>query len=89
MSTIPTKKDFIHAIEQLKIESRLAGDHYVDVQSADLHKKLGHYPGPNHRMATCCDAMYDVMDASKGDEIIESPRKGKGANLKIRYIHSQ
>jgi hypothetical protein len=48
-----------------------------------INKNVGGYPSRNHRMATCCTAMYSLMGSR--DEIITSPPKGKGASLKIRY----
>jgi hypothetical protein len=83
--TIPTKNDFSHAIQEIKIHSRTKGFEYIEILSSDLHRKLGYYPGPNHRMASCCDAMYNLMDDHKGDLIVTKPPKGRGANLKIRY----
>lgn len=83
--SVPTKSDFINAIKQLKIESRTLGLEYIEILSSDLHRKLGYYPVPNHRMASCCDAMYESMDINNGDLIVMNPPKGRGATLKIRY----
>jgi hypothetical protein len=83
--SIPTKNDFINAIQELKIQSRTKGFRYIEILSSDLHRKLGHYPGPNHRMPSCCEAMYDLMEEHKGDLIVTKPPNGRGANLKIRY----
>ncbi len=55
----------------------------VDVNSGNLHRRIGGYPGDNHRMPVCCDAMRHEMKA--GDEIVSQPEKGKGASLVIRY----
>jgi hypothetical protein len=62
--SVPTKSDFINTINQLKIQSRTLGYEYIEILSSDLHRNLGSYPGPNHRMASCCDAMYDSMDVT-------------------------
>ena len=57
---------------------------FVDVNSAELHRALGNYPDPsNHRMPTCCEAMYAAMAAD--DIVLRRPPKGKGASLTIRY----
>lgn len=56
---------------------------YLDVKSGDLHRKVGGYPGPHHRMPVCCNVMRQMMN--EGDEILEQPPKGNGANLVIRY----
>ena len=57
---------------------------YVTVKSGDLHRSVGGYPDRNkHRMPICCDVMYGMMQ--EGDQVLEAPPKGKGANLFIRY----
>lgn len=80
---IPTKKDFKRELEKLISFSKQKGEPNLVVTSRELHKIVGGYDTNNHRMASCCDAMYDAMKT--GDEIIEAPPKGKGASLKIRY----
>ncbi len=55
----------------------------VDINSGEPHRKVGGYPGPDHRMPMCCEAMYG--EQKPGDEIVSSPPKGKGASLTIRY----
>ena len=55
----------------------------VDVNSGNLHRRIGGYPRQDHRMPVCCDAMHDEMKA--GDEIVSQPEKGKGASLVVRY----
>lgn len=81
---IPVKKDFDAKIEELKSISRNKGDSFLNMTSEELHKIIGGYPSKNHRMASCCDAMYDAMQT--GDEIIQAPPKGKGASLRIKYF---
>ena len=56
---------------------------YVDINSGELHRRVGGYPGRDHRMPVCCDVMYAERRAA--DEIISMPPKGKGASLTIRY----
>jgi len=41
------------------------------------------YPSSKHRMPSYCDAMYELKKET--DEIIHSPKKGKGATLRIKY----
>ena len=59
------------------------GRSHVDIRSGKLHETVGGYPGTNHRMPTCCTVMYDEMQS--GDQVLEKPRKDKGASLTIRY----
>ncbi|MGE4572669.1 MAG: hypothetical protein AB7E09_08030 [Candidatus Izemoplasmatales bacterium] len=56
---------------------------YVELISGEIHREIGGYPGANHRMPTCCNAMRELMNSD--DEILHSPKKGNGATLKIRY----
>ncbi|KQL34410.1 hypothetical protein [Psychrobacillus sp. FJAT-21963] len=85
MSNIPTKIDFIKAIEKAKKNAVERGESNLELQAKDLHKELGYYPGPNHRMKTCCGSMYDSMNTSNGDEVVSAPESGYGASLIIRY----
>ncbi|MCD6571511.1 MAG: HNH endonuclease [Deltaproteobacteria bacterium] len=59
------------------------GEFWIVVRSGDLHRRLGDYSGPNHRMPICCNVMRKNM--KPGDEIVEKPPKDNGANLKISY----
>ncbi len=71
---------------QLLAEFRRAterGASFIDVNSGELHRQVGSYPGPNHRMPVCCEAMYG--EQRLGDRILARPPKGKGASLTIRY----
>ncbi len=56
---------------------------YVDIVSGDLHREVGGYPGPDHRMPVCCSVMQ--RHVRPGDHIVDAPPKGKGATLTIRY----
>jgi 5-methylcytosine-specific restriction protein A len=56
---------------------------FVDVVSGDLHREVGGYPGPDHRMPVCCSVMQ--RQVRPGDLIVDAPPKGKGATLTIRY----
>lgn len=60
------------------------GAECVEINSGDVHRALGGYPGRDHRMPVCCDVMYAEMTSS--DEILSAPPKGKGAALTIRYL---
>ena len=80
---MPNKDDFVKEIMKMQQVAKDEGAAYIDIVSGDVHRKLGGYPGTNHRMPICCDAMYERM--KPGDEIIEAPPKGKGATVKVRY----
>ncbi len=69
-------QSLLHGAEQNRLP-------FIDVRSGDLHGRVGQYPGPNHRMPICCNAMRKFMRSK--DEILEGPPRGNGANLVIRY----
>jgi 5-methylcytosine-specific restriction protein A len=55
----------------------------IDVNSGNLHRRVGGYPGSDHRMPMCCEAMYSAMN--DGDSIVSQPESGKGASVIVRY----
>jgi len=55
----------------------------VDIESGEVHKAVGGYPGRNHRMPICCEVMKRLM--AGGDRVISQPESGQGASLVIRY----
>jgi hypothetical protein len=55
----------------------------VDVRAGKLHRSVGGYPGPDHRMPACCSSMIREMGLK--DRIVCQPPKGKGASLTVRY----
>lgn len=60
-----------------------ADERYLHVQAGELHRAVGGYPGADHRMPTCCDAMRAAM--RPGDVIVHRPPKGRGATYAVRY----
>lgn len=78
-----TKEDFQAALEKLLLEHERKGEAYVDVEAGELHRRLGGYPGPSHRMPNCCSVMKGNMQ--QGDETLNAPPEGTGSSLKIRY----
>jgi len=55
----------------------------VEVNAGKLHRMVGGYPGPTHRMPMCCEAMRSRM--TKADAIVTQPPRGNGASLTVRY----
>lgn len=84
MNQMPTKDDFRREVKRQIDEGRNGGAEYVDIKSGDVHRALGGYPSKNHRMSSCCEAMYDYM--KRIDVVLEEPPEGKGATLRIRYF---
>lgn len=79
----PTAQDFQDELNKIFTSAQNDGKSYVDVKSGDLHRRVGGYPGTNHRMPVCCYVMRKNMRS--GDEILDQPPKGNGATLVIRY----
>ena len=80
----PDTYDFRAALNSLFKAAEAKGAPYVDVNSGDLHRGLGGYPGRNHRMPICCNVMWENKRAE--DSVLSQPPKGKGASLTIRYM---
>jgi hypothetical protein len=74
-----TTDDFREAIRRLFVEAAQRGPPHLDVRSGELNKRVG---GQN-QMPQVCSAMKSLM--REGDLIIESPPKGNGSRLVIRY----
>lgn len=77
-------EDFRAEIDAQIGRARTQGRPHIEINSGELHRVIGGYPGGgHHRMPLCCEAMRSAMKA--GDEIVFEPPKGKGASLTIRY----
>jgi hypothetical protein len=74
-----TTDDFREALRVLFLEAAQRGLPYLDVRSGELNKRAG---GQN-QMPQVCSAMRSLMQDD--DETLESPLKGNGSRLLIRY----
>ncbi|MBX3046791.1 MAG: hypothetical protein KF698_07330 [Anaerolineales bacterium] len=83
MSTLK-RVDFDNKLDEIFGFGKANGIVEIVIRSGDLHRAVGGYPGDDHRMPVCCEAMRSKMRS--GDSIIEQPPKGDGANLVIRYL---
>lgn len=81
---MPTTDDFRRALHQEFQEAQEKGLKSIRIISGDFHRKVGGYPGTNHRMVACCNVMHGEVKA--GDVIVSSPPSGKGATLTIEYM---
>ena len=68
---IPRAQDFQRAIDNIFLLAQKSAQPYIDINSGDLHRKVGGYPGRNHRMPNCCSAMRQSMKS--GDKILNAP----------------
>lgn len=80
---MPRKDEFRNELRARLRQAAADGEETVKIHSGTLHRALDGYPGINHQMPSCCDAMYEEMQP--GDEIVEAPPQGRGATLVIRY----
>ena len=80
---MPTAQDFEDVLQEIFDVAQSKNESYTDVVSGDLHRRVGDYPGRNHRMPVCCGVMRRMMQ--HGDEILYEPPSGQGATLTIRY----
>ncbi len=78
-----TKEDFRRALERRLRAAAASGFDHLDVNAGELHRRLGGYPGRDHRLPACCAAMRSTMGI--GDVVLAEPPKGNGASLTIRY----
>ncbi|MBX7134276.1 MAG: hypothetical protein K1X67_16505 [Fimbriimonadaceae bacterium] len=81
---MPTTDDFRRALHQEFQAAQEKGMKSIRIISGDFHRQVGGYPGTNHRMPLCCNAMHGEVNA--GDVIVSSPPSGKGATLTIEYM---
>jgi 5-methylcytosine-specific restriction protein A len=58
----------------------------VEINAGELHRRVGSYPDPNHRMPACCAVMRGAFSPDAGDIILEDPLSGVGATLTIRFV---
>ena len=79
----PSTEDFRSVLLSLLDEAGRLGFCSVGITAGTLHRRVGGYSGPEHRMPACCAAMRSVMGPS--DRIIQQPPSGDGASLLIHY----
>lgn len=79
----PNAEDFRREIRRLLSEAQKESRTHVDINSGELHRKVGGYPMRSHRMRDCCSVMRQLMKPE--DEVLGEPPSGQGASLTIRY----
>jgi hypothetical protein len=84
MTTVPTAADFRVALLRVIKRATTLGRAYVEINAGDMHRSVGGYPGPDHRMPMCCAAMRKLLIPGR-DTIVSEPERGQGASLTIRY----
>jgi len=82
---MPTSEDFKLELHRMMLEAMKAGKEFIEINAGEVHRRVGGYPGRNHRMPVCCQVMRAGLALDAGDAILEEPPSGQGANLTIRY----
>ena len=79
-----TRDDFEAELARMFDEAMISGKGSLIVEAGRLHRRVGGYPGNNHRMPVCCGVMRSEM-VDDFDEVLYEPPKGNGASLRIEY----
>lgn len=79
----PNAKTFRKELARILETAEGLGLSAVELRAGGLHRRVGGYPGADHRMPVCCSVMRDAMRT--GDAVVAEPEKGAGASLTIRY----
>lgn len=58
MSHPPDSGQFRAALKEIFTEAMKDGKSAVSVKPGILHRQVGGYPGPSHRMPISCEVMY-------------------------------
>jgi hypothetical protein len=77
----PSTEDFKEIITIVLRTAQAYETDFKILSAKEIHSFIGGYPGTNHRIPNCCNAMRQIMIA--GDENIGSPQDG--ANFMIKY----
>jgi len=80
----PTADDFRKELNAQMRRAKSRGAASIDINSGELHRAVGGYPGPTHAMPNCCQVMRAAMRGA--DTVVSEPPKGAGASLTIRYM---
>jgi hypothetical protein len=83
---MPTADDFRNELYRLMLEAMKAGQAFAEINAGELHRRVGDYPGRDHRMPVCCEVMRGALALDAGDVILEQPPSGQGASLTVRYV---
>lgn len=81
--TTPKTSDFTAKLNTMLSKAEKERLPAIEINAGELHRKVGGYPGVDHRMPVCCNAMRKAMQI--GDVVIEEPPSGQGASLTIKY----
>ena len=58
---MPEAEDFREALHSMFRIAENEGKSSITITSGELHRRVGGYPGHNHRMPVCCSVMYQEL----------------------------
>lgn len=64
--------DFRNELYRMMLEAMKAGEAFAEINAGELHRRMGDYPGKNHRLPICCE----VMRGALAPVILEQPPSG-------------
>lgn len=64
---MPTSDDFKTELYRIMNEALFEGKSSAEINAGDLHRRVGGYPGPNHRMPVCSVVMLAAFDGFRGE----------------------
>jgi hypothetical protein len=67
---MPSAHDFRDELFRMIRDAQRAGNQYVEVEAGELHKRVGGYPGRDHRMPSCGGAMKAEVSIEGGDAVM-------------------
>ena len=79
----PDKHDFQKCLDIILKIAKNNNLSSIIVESGELHRLVGGYPGQDHLMPVCCGVMRETMKES--NEELPNSLKSDGATLQIRY----
>ena len=85
VTLLPTAEDFKHELFRAMADAQDAGNEHVEISAGELHRRVGGYPGSDHRIPNCCQVMKAQLAPDYGDIVVDEPPSGQGASLTIRY----
>jgi transcriptional regulator with XRE-family HTH domain len=78
------KQTFRNEVELQLDHARRTGKTSMTLSAGEIHRAVGGYPGPGHRMPVCCTALRELAEELSAD-LVSSPPKGNGASLTYRF----
>lgn len=81
---MPTIEEFLDEIRSQLRAAELTGASEIELNAGQVHRKMGGYPGLNHRMKACCEALYAEMHDGL-DEVLAAPGRRYGASVTVRF----